>query len=80
MHWQREKTLFHNAGWGQQDHNVYKGATEQDTIDNINQALYRNFGTSVGMSLTDSTAEDGSSIKVMKLVKLNEMVRKPVRR
>ena len=25
MHWQREKTLFHNAGWGQQDHNVYKG-------------------------------------------------------
>lgn len=49
-----------------------KGATEQDTIDNINQALYRNFGTSVGMSLTDSTAEDGSSIKVMKLVKLNE--------
>lgn len=48
-----------------------KGATEQDTIDNINQALYRNFGTSVGMSLTDSTAEDGSSIKVMKLVKLN---------
>ena len=49
-----------------------KGATEQDTIDNINQALYRNFGTSVGMSLTDSTAEDGSSIKVMKLVKLNK--------
>ena len=49
-----------------------KGATEQDTIDNINQALYRNFGTSVGMKLADSTAEDGSSIKVMKLVKLNE--------
>lgn len=48
-----------------------KGATEQDTIDNINQALYRNFGTSVGMKLADSTAEDGSSIKVMKLVKLN---------
>ena len=49
-----------------------KGATEQDTINNINQVLYRNFGTSVGMSLMDSTAEDGSSIKVMKLVKLNE--------
>lgn len=49
-----------------------KGATEQDTIDNINQALYRNFGTSVGMKLADSTAEDGSSIKVMKLVKLNK--------
>lgn len=48
-----------------------KGATEQDTIDNINQALYRNFGTSVGMKLADSTAEDGSSIKVMKLVKLD---------
>lgn len=49
-----------------------KGATEQDTINNINQVLYRNFGTSVGMSLTDSTAEDSSSIKVMKLVKLNK--------
>lgn len=48
-----------------------KGVTEQDTIDNINQALYRNFGTSVGMKLADSTAEDGSSIKVMKLVKLD---------
>lgn len=49
-----------------------KGATEQDTIDNINQALYRNFGTSVGMTLATSTAEDGSSIDVMKLVKLDE--------
>lgn len=49
-----------------------KGATEQGTIDNINEALYRNFGTSVGMDLADSTAEDGSSIKVMKLVKLDE--------
>ena len=49
-----------------------KGATEQDTLDNINQALYRNFGTSVGMDLVAGTDADGRNIKVMKLVKLDE--------
>jgi flagellar capping protein FliD len=48
-----------------------KGATEQDTLDNINQALYRNFGTSVGMDLVAGTDADGTSINVMKLVKLD---------
>ena len=50
-----------------------KGATEQDTIDNINQALYRNFGTSVGMDLVKVGEDDsGKDINVVKLVKLNE--------
>lgn len=47
-----------------------KGATEQDTIDNINEALYRNFGTSVGMDLVK--VDSGNDINVVKLVKLNE--------
>ena len=50
-----------------------KGATEQDTINNINQVLYRNFGTSVGMDLVKVGEDDsGSDINVVKLVKLNE--------
>lgn len=50
-----------------------KGATEQDTIDNINQVLYRNFGTSVGMDLVKVGEDDsGNDINVVKLVKLNE--------
>ena len=50
-----------------------KGATEQDTINNINQVLYRNFGTSVGMDLVKVGEDDSSKdIKVVKLVKLNE--------
>ena len=50
-----------------------KGATEQDTINNINQVLYRNFGTSVGMDLVKVGEDDsGKDINVVKLVKLNE--------
>jgi len=50
-----------------------KGATEQDTINNINQVLYRNFGTSVGMDLVKVGEDDsGNDINVVKLVKLNE--------
>ena len=45
-----------------------KGATEQDTINNINQVLYRNFGTSVGMDLVKVGEDDsGNDINVVKL-------------
>lgn len=48
------------------------GTADADkTLANINQALYRNFGTSVGMKLEANPDPTASGTQVMKLVQLN---------
>ena len=43
------------------------GANDADTIKNINQALYRNFGTAVGMKYTAGTGSDKGTMELVQL-------------
>ena len=47
----------------------FQGGSENDVLDSINQVLYRNFGTSVGMK--ESTEADGRKTMALKQLKLD---------
>ena len=54
------------------------GANDADTIKNINQALYRNFGTAVGMKYTAGTGSDKGTMELVQLDAAGNLTDVPV--